>query len=707
VNVARTGRDLCACEDTFNFYMVDIDVPGVGPWVECRPCAVEECPPGYYNFGCGDVNTLSSRPNGDCFPCPDQTYAKPDENCIIPYRCSGRGRKENECDDCRLEQCNDGTFLVGCGLNSSGTCAICPPRTYSVGREYREECTPCGCGPDGVCWDVCSTGTFLKGCSFRNEGKCIKCTEDEFSSSDGTLAVLQLDACSKCPAGEYTPPGTPNHKCQQCPVQQCEGDAGKVYLQGCRGMDTGVCKNVTCTRVDVNTLCSVSVYPTLGSAIKIAGKQAISDLVLSNYDSLGSAIAWIREPTSSYSILAVSAPRDATAVDGNGEEWWRIGSVYVFRIAAEIKMPDLPPARPLHLAGSGDVEVLLKLQSTSCKLPLANGDEFGYAMTSVGDLDNDGVHELVVSAPYRESPIYSYTDAGAVCILFVGIKRIDGQDRLQVKSSVTITLETMGAAVEKDSPGILALQQQYSLFGCALAAVGDVDGDGVPDMAVSACGVDDGAGAVLLLLLSPAGLVKSIKTMSKSTQGVGALRSVALAFRSNGDTVQLKFGRALAAIGDVNGDGYMDLAVSVGAHNAVVLVYLKPHGDLLKIQPVTDSKGTLFEMTVRAISAAADLNGDSVPDLLLGSNGAVVILTLNRDGSSIDSQKLNTTDEDVFAGTYTKCTVSSYALRRMSLHIVGLSVRENTIPQELAVILATLLPSHHVISTETLQLMWL
>ena len=69
--------------------------------------------------------------------------------------------------------------------------------------------------------------------------------------------------------------------------------------------------------------------------------------------------------------------------------------------------------------------MLLKLQSTSCKLPLVNGDEFGYVMTSVGDLDNDGVHELVVSAPCRESPMYSYTDAGAVCILFLGIKRID------------------------------------------------------------------------------------------------------------------------------------------------------------------------------------------------------------------------------------------------------------------------------------------
>ena len=89
--------------------------------------------------------------------------------------------------------------------------------------------------------------------------------------------------------------------------------------------------------------------------------------------------------------------------------------------------------------------------------------------------------------------------------------------------------------------------------------------------------------------------MKTIRAMSKNTRSVGALRSIALTFRSNGDTVQLKFGQA-AAVGDVNGDGYMDLAVSFGAHHAVVLVYLKPHGDLLKIRPVTDSKGTLFDV---------------------------------------------------------------------------------------------------------------
>ena len=39
---------------------------------------------------------------------------------------------------------------------------------------------------------------------------------------------------------------------------------------------------------------------------------------------------------------------------------------------------------------------------------------------------------------------------------------------------------------------------------------GDVNGDGVPDMAASACGVDDGAGAVLILHLSATGQVECV-----------------------------------------------------------------------------------------------------------------------------------------------------------------------------------------------------
>jgi cysteine-rich repeat protein len=91
-------------------------------------------------------------------------------------------------------------------------------------------------------------------------------------------------------------------------------------------------------------------------------------------------------------------------------------------------------------------------------------------------------------------------------------------------------------------------------FGISLAGIGDLDGDGVEDLAVGTCGDDEGGtnqGAVWTLFLNPDGTVKGSQKLS-SDAGTFP-REI-----DDGD----EFGFAVAQIGDFNGDSVVDLAVT-------------------------------------------------------------------------------------------------------------------------------------------------
>ncbi len=217
------------------------------------------------------------------------------------------------------------------------------------------------------------------------------------------------------------------------------------------------------------------------------------------------------------------------------------------------------------------------------------GDTAGWSVSSAGDTNGDALADLIIGAPSNDN---TGTDAGMAAI-FLGTP------------SGSISMSAADAVLT----GVVA--GDYA--GYSVAGAGDVNGDGYDDVVVGAYGADDstsGGGAAYILWGPLAG--------SKS---LGDAETIVM-----GDSASGRLGISVAGAGDINSDGQADVLVGAdryyGGLGAAYLVLGFSMGsyDASTADAMLEGQ-TYYDWAGAAVAGAGDTNADGRDDILVGAWG--------------------------------------------------------------------------------------
>lgn len=214
---------------------------------------------------------------------------------------------------------------------------------------------------------------------------------------------------------------------------------------------------------------------------------------------------------------------------------------------------------------------------------------FGYSVSTAGDVNGDGYSDVIAGAPYYDS---GQNDEGRAFVYLGSASGLAGTPAWTAESDVA-----------------------SSLFGANVAAAGDVNGDGYSDVLVGAYGytnTESYEGAAFVWY--------------GSASGLGANGTPANAdWTAEGNQVSAQMGYSVSTAGDVNGDGYSDIIVGTPYYDndqtdeGRAFVYLGSSSGLAGTPAWTAESNQTDSQFASKVSTAGDVNGDGYSDIVIGA----------------------------------------------------------------------------------------
>jgi hypothetical protein len=207
------------------------------------------------------------------------------------------------------------------------------------------------------------------------------------------------------------------------------------------------------------------------------------------------------------------------------------------------------------------------------------GGFFGFSVAALGDINHDGVPDVLVGVPHHSNFAADHINAGEAFVF-------SGADH-----SILFTLLDPN-------------EDEGNRFGYAVAGLGDVNGDGIPDLVIgvpkkNASDTLPDVGAAYVFSGANGSLIRELDSPNQTLSG--------------------RFGSAVANAGDVNHDGKNDIIIGAPGESKAYVFSGATGALLFTMASPAASNANKIPSFGNAVAGGLDLNGDGIPDFVIGA----------------------------------------------------------------------------------------